>query len=228
MSGAREPAGGRKRDGAKGQGRRHDRRHGNRRGADRQRRRHGVRPARRAALPAVRRPAAEGRSHSHHRRATRAGLRLHGLRLCALDWAAGRLCRRAGAGRAQHGGGLVHGVRLLHAGLVHHRTGALGVSGARTRASARAARSAGHAAHADQMGGAHRASGGCARDRQRGVPADAVGTAGAGRHRDGVGHDGGKRIRRAARPGCHTEAGRALAAGGGGRRQASRRSQGGR
>ena len=200
--------------GQRGKGADDDRRHGDRRGADRQRRRHGVRPARRPALPAVRRPAAEGRSHPHHRRAARAGLRLHGLRLCALDGAAGGLRRGAGAGRAQHGGGSVHGVWLLRARPVHHRAGALGISGARARASARAAGSAGHPAHARQVGGAHRAPGGCARDRQRGVPADAVGTAGAGRHRDGVGHDGIERVRRATRPGRHTQAGRSLAAGG--------------
>ena len=145
--------------GQRGKGRDDDRRHGDRRGADRQRRRHGVRPARRPALPAVRRPAAARREHPHHRRAARAGLRLHGLRLRALHRPAGRLRRRARAGRAQHRGGLVHGVWLLRAGAVHHRPGALGLPRSRPRASARAARSARHPALADQMGGADRAPG---------------------------------------------------------------------
>ena len=119
----------------------------------------------------------------------------------------------------------MHGLWLLRAGPVHHGTGAVGIPGARPRASARAARSARHLAHADQVGGAHRAPGRCPRDRQRGVSADAVGSAGAGCHRDGVGHDGGKRVRRAAWARCHPQAGRPVAAGGGGCRQAARRRQ---
>ena len=59
--------------------------------------------------------------------------------------------------------------------------------------SARAARPARHPALADEMGGAHRASGRRARDHQRGVPPDAVGAARRGRGRDGVGHDGVER-----------------------------------
>ena len=95
----------------------------------------------------------------HRRRPARAGLRLHGVRLRALDGAAGRVRRGAGARHAQHLGGAVHRARLLRAGAVHHGAGAGGVPRPRPGPSARAARSARHPALADEMGRAHRAPG---------------------------------------------------------------------
>ena len=218
---------GAQRDGATGQGRDDDRRHGDRRGADRQRRRHGVRPARRAALPAVRRAAAARRRDPHHRRAARAGLRLHGVRLRALDRPAGRLspwCRGPACSTPRRPCARRYGCCapvLCITGQVP-----VGLPRSRPRSSARAARSARHPALADQMGGAHRAPGRRARDRQRGVPADAVGTA----RRRSRSRWPGTRWRRAryVEPlgaAAIPEAGRALAARGGGRRQAARRRQ---
>ncbi len=98
----------------------------------------------------------------------------------------------------------------------------------RPRPSARAARSARHAALADQMGGAHRAAGRRARDHQRGVPPDAVGPARRGRGRDGLGHDGVERPCRAAARRRHSEAAAALAARDRGCRQAARQRPRGR
>ena len=76
---------------------------------------------------------------------------------------------------------------------------------------------------ADEVGGAHRAPGGCPAGHQRGVSPDAGRPAGPGGGRDGVGHDGVERIRRAAAGRRDTGGRCAFAARGRGSRQAARR-----
>ena len=133
--------------------------------------------------------------------------------------------RRAGARHPQHHGGAVHGARLLRAGAVHHGPGALGLPGARPRPPARAARSARHPALADQVGGAHRAPGRCARRSSTRRSARCC-RAGPGRWRSRWPGTRWRRARMSSRwRGRHPAAAGALAARGGGRRQAARRRQ---
>ena len=117
-------------------------------------------------------------------------------------------------------------LRLLRAGAVHHRAGAVGIPGARPRASARAARSARHPALADQMGGAHRAAGRRAR-RSSTRRSGRCCRGGRGRSPSRWPGTRWRRARSSSRSAAaaHPEAAAALAAGGGGRRQAARRRQ---
>ncbi len=149
------------------------RRRSHRQRPGRARRRYRVRPARRADLRPVRRlppGAAEG-----DRRAARAGLRLHGLRLCALERQARRVQRGARPRRAQRQCGAAHRVRLQRAGAVPDRPGADAISRQGPRPSARDAGPARDAAHLRQMGRPHRISRRRARDGRARLPGNAVG-----------------------------------------------------
>ena len=200
-----------------------DRRHGDRHGADRQWRRHGFRPARRADVSVLRRAPAAKRSHPHDRRAPRTGLRLYGVRLRPLDRPTGRLLRRAGSRRFERRRGFMHGARLQRAGSLRHRPGADALSRPRARPSARIARSARDFAGLDQMGGANRTGGRRAWRDRRSVPPNALGPPWSCRRRNGVGRDGGVRVRDAAAGREDRTAAAAVAAGDRGRRPHSLR-----
>ena len=132
------------------------RRRSHRQRPGRARRRHRVRAARRADLRPVRRVpagAAEG-----DRRAPRAGLRLHGLWLCAIERQTRRVQRGARPRRAQRRRGDADRVRLERAGAVPDRTGADAISRQGPRPSARNAGPARDAANLREMGRAHRIS----------------------------------------------------------------------